>query len=93
MKQRLFVGNLPFDTTEEELRDVLSEYGVTTITMPKDRETQRFRGFAFCDVELADKAIKDLNEGDFGGRPIRITIAEERRPAAARPERPKADRW
>lgn len=78
--QRLFIGNLPFDTQEEELKNALAPYGLTKLSMPKDRETNKFRGFAFADVEEADKAIQELNGGEFGGRALKVSIAEERKP-------------
>lgn len=78
--QRIFVGNLPWDTSEEELRGVLEPYKPTTVNMPRDRETGKFRGFTFVDVEDAQQAIRDLDGGDFGGRTIKVKIAEERQP-------------
>ena len=77
---RIFVGNLPFDTHEGELKEMLEEYGVGKIDMPLDRETKRFRGFAFIDVNDDEKAILDLNEGTFGGRIIKVSKAEDRPP-------------
>lgn len=81
--QRIFIGNLPWDTSEGELRGALEPYKPTTVHMPKDRESGKFRGFAFVDVEDAQQAIKDLDGGDFGGRPIKVNIAEERQPRSA----------
>jgi len=81
---RLFLGNLPYDTTEEEIKGMLKGYGVSTISMPKDRETQRFRGFAFADVTDPDKAIADLNGGEFGNRAIKVSIAGDKRGGGGR---------
>ena len=80
---RLFLGNLPFDTSEEEIRDMMKDYKPTTVSMPKDRETGRFRGFAFVDVEEADRAISELNGGEFGGRSLKVNIATERPPRSS----------
>jgi len=77
---RLFIGNLPYDCQEDEIREMLKEFGVTTISMPKDRETQKFRGFAFADVTDENGAIAALNGGTFGERTIKISIAEDRGP-------------
>jgi len=78
MSKRIFIGNLPYDTTEEELKGVLRPYGMKKLHMPTDRETKKFRGFAFADLTEADKAVSELHEGDFGGRTLRVSFAEER---------------
>lgn len=77
---KLFVGNLPWDTSEEEIKKMLAEYGVKNISMPKDRETGKFRGFSFAEVDddKAQQAVTDLNQGEFGGRTIKVDIAVER---------------
>lgn len=79
----IYVGNLPFSATEDELRDLFSDYGtVHEARIMTDRETGRPRGFGFVkmDDQDADAAIRALNGKDMGGRSLRINEAEERRP-------------
>ena len=78
---RIYVGNLPFSTTDEELRALFSQHGtVESVSLPTDRETGRPRGFAFVDMNQADaaRAIQNLNGKDMGGRALRVNEAEER---------------
>ncbi|MEM6820743.1 MAG: RNA-binding protein [Verrucomicrobiota bacterium] len=76
---KLFVGNLPFKTTEGELQDLFSQHGdVTDVFIPKDRNTNRPRGFAFVTIEdqtAAQAAIDALNGHDLGGREINVNEA------------------
>ena len=79
--KRLYVGNLPFDATNETVRAAFEAYGVVhDVTLVTDRETGRPRGFGFVemDAEPASKAIEGLNEKDFGGRSITVNEARER---------------
>lgn len=82
METKLYVGNLPYNSTEEELRTVFSKAGpVKTITVVKDRDTGRSRGFAFVEMETdadAQKAVSMLNGTQFGGRPLTVNIARPR---------------
>jgi RNA recognition motif-containing protein len=85
MGTRLFVGNLSFNTTEDTLRSVFAETGMTVneIKMVTDRETGRPRGFAF--VEMADqasatKAMDALNGRELDGRDLNVSEARERAP-------------
>ncbi len=80
MGNRLYVGNLPFDATEKQIRSFVEGEGrtVTAIKIVTDRDTGRSRGFAFVDLENADqaqKAIADLNGKDFGGRALVDVLA------------------
>ncbi len=80
----IYVGNLPFSATEDELRSLFSDYGtVHEARIMTDRETGRPRGFGFVrmDDQDADAAIRALNGKDMGGRTLRINEAEERRPS------------
>ncbi|MDR2152442.1 MAG: RNA-binding protein, partial [Helicobacteraceae bacterium] len=86
MKQ-LYVGNLPYNATEEQVRAVFAAYGnVTAVRMMMDRETGRFRGFSFVEMDDSDatKAVENLDGKDFGGRNLRVNEAREReaRPAS-----------
>ncbi len=83
----IFVGNLPFTVSEEDLRAVFEEYGaVESAKLITDRETGRSRGFGFVEMENsnADTAIKALNETDLKGRNIKVNQAEPRKPRAPR---------
>lgn len=80
--KKLYVGNLPFKTSEEELSQLFSQYGeVTSVSIIKDRDNpQRSRGFGFVEMENADEAIAQLNEKDFGGRKLTVNEAREKKP-------------
>jgi hypothetical protein len=81
--KKLYVGNLPFTATEDEIRELFERHGaVDKVSVITDRETGRPRGFAF--VELgeganADAAIQALDGRDFGGRSLRVNEAQDRR--------------
>lgn len=79
MSTKIFVGNLNFQATEQELQDFLAPYGVVQeVFMPKDRETGRPRGFAFVTFEddaAAKKALEELNGKEFAGRPLTVNEA------------------
>lgn len=78
---KIYVGNLPFSTTDAELRSLFSQHGtVESISLPTDRDTGRPRGFAFVEMNQADaaRAIQSLNGKDLGGRALRVNVAEDR---------------
>src|SRR5262245_21569497 len=89
MSVRLFVGNLPYDATEDEIRGHFSTAGnVSNVFVPLDRETRKKRGFAFVefnDAAEAQEAIRLFNSQPFKGRPLAVNEAraKESRPAAA----------
>jgi len=77
----IYVGNLPYSVTEDELRDLFADFGtVHEARLMMDRDTGRPRGFAFVKMEDsdADAAISALNGKDMGGRSLRINEAEDR---------------
>lgn len=79
--KKLYVGNLPFDTDEDQIRELFSGYGdVLSVDMINDRETGRFRGFCFVGMENAeaDAAVEALNNYSFGGRPLKVNEARPR---------------
>ncbi len=81
----IYIGNLPFSTTEEEVRNMFSAYGaVDNVSLITDRETGRLRGFGFVEMSSgADEAIAALNQTELGGRRLVVNLAkprEERRP-------------
>lgn len=87
MSKSIYVGNLPWSATEEEVRDLFSQHGnVLTVKLVSDRETGRARGFGFVEMEDsdADNAIEALNNFSFGGRALRVNEAKPRSP---RPQR------
>ena len=99
MAVRLFVGNLPYNTTEAELREHLSAVGPpSNVYLPTDRETGKPRGFAFVefnDNAQAQEAIRRFNNQLFKGRPITINEArarEDRPPRTGPPPRPFSPR-
>lgn len=85
---RLFVGNLPFHTTEYLLSERLARCGeVRAVDLILDRVTGRLRGFAFVEMATAEgmqKAIAELDGEDFEGRPLTIKAAEDRRGSGPR---------
>jgi RNA recognition motif-containing protein len=81
MSKRIYVGNLPFSATEDEVRDLFTEYGsVLSVHLVNDRDTGRPRGFGFVEMESedADKAISALDQQDFGGRNLKVNEARPR---------------
>jgi RNA recognition motif-containing protein len=93
MSTKLFVGNLSYSVTEEELRNAFSQSGrkVNTVRIAVDRETQRPRGFAFVEVATdadAESAIREWNGNPLNGRNLFVEKAQERVPGAPRPARP-----
>lgn len=82
MASKVFVGNLDFATTRDEIMSVFSEVGpVADVFLPTDRETGRPRGFAFVEFESdgdASKAIEKFNGQQLGGRTIRVDTADDR---------------
>jgi RNA recognition motif-containing protein len=78
----IYVGNLPFSCTEDELRNAFEEYGeVSSVNVIKDRETGRPRGFAFVemtDSNSANQAIEALNLSNMDGRNITVNEAKPR---------------
>lgn len=82
MGSKIYVGNLPFSSSEDELRELFEEYGsVESVSIITDRETGRPRGFGFVQMETGDaasSAIRALDGKPFGGRPLRVSEAQER---------------
>ena len=87
----IYVGNLSYQASEQELRDLFSTHGaVSNVTIIKDRDSGRSKGFGF--VEMDDnnaglRTIDALNGKDLGGRPLKINEARPRE------ERPRRDRF
>ncbi|MFN8658882.1 MAG: RNA-binding protein [Candidatus Obscuribacterales bacterium] len=79
MNNKLFVGNLSYNVTEDELQQLFSQHGgVVSAVLPKDRDTGRLRGFGFVEMETqaaAEAAIKSLDGRDFSGRPLKVNMS------------------
>lgn len=88
MSLKLYVGNLPFNTTEQELADVFGQYGkVQSVQLINDKMTGRPRGFGFVTMDSDEggkTAAAKLNGTDFNGRPLTVN---EARPMEARENR------
>lgn len=88
MESKLYVGNLPYSATEEELSALFGQAGtVTSVAVIKDRETGRSKGFAFVEMSSADEAQKAISmfTGQLlGGRDLRVSIARPREEGGGR---------
>jgi RNA recognition motif-containing protein len=90
-KNKLYVGNLPYDIENAQLAEMFTEYGLADegAQVIIDRQTGRSKGFGFVTLkteEAAEQAVKDKNGSDIGGRTIVVNIA---RPMTERRERPQ----
>jgi RNA recognition motif-containing protein len=83
VSKKIYVGNLPFSSTEADLKDAFGRHGaVESVSIITDRETGRPRGFAFVEMEeanAADDVIRALDGSDLGGRNIKVNEAQSRR--------------
>jgi RNA recognition motif-containing protein len=88
MSQRLYVGGLPYKTTDEELKNHFSQAGtVVAANVITDRETGRSRGFGFVEMSTEDegqKAIEMFDGKDFDGRQLVVNVARPQTPRAGR---------
>lgn len=85
--KKLFIGNLPSDSSEDAVRQLFSEYGtVRSIEIPADIFTGKLKGFGFVEMEghHARAAIAELNGKLFGGRPLKIKFEQPRRGGKSR---------
>jgi len=82
LSKKIYIGNLPFSSTEDELRAVFERHGsVASVNVITDRETGRSRGFGFVemdDASAADDAIRALDGSELGGRDLRVNEAQDR---------------
>ncbi|KQC09823.1 MAG: RNA-binding protein [Candidatus Cloacimonas sp. SDB] len=80
MSKKIYVGNISWSATEEQLEELFGEYGkVHSVKIITDRETGRPRGFAFVEMDNADAAISALNNKDFLGRSLKVNEAMTKR--------------
>jgi RNA recognition motif-containing protein len=98
-QSKLYVGNLSFQTTEDEIHQAFSDHGtVSSVNVITDRETGRPRGFAFVEMSSdaeAQTAIQQMDGQTFGGRNLKVNMAkprESREPRGARGEFRGGDR-
>lgn len=90
-ESRLFVGNLPYQITTQDLQELFAQAGVVaSVNLMMDKYSGRSRGFAFVDMSSLDeasKAVELLSEKEFQGRPLTVNLA---RPREDRPPRQSA---
>ena len=84
MNRKLYVGNLPYQTTKSDLESLFGTSGdVSSVTVVRDRETGRARGFGFVEMatdEGATRAIEALNNASYGGRNLAVNEARPQEP-------------
>lgn len=87
MSKSIYVGNLPWSATEEQVKELFGQYGdVLSVKLVSDRDTGRARGFGFVEMEDPDaaKAIEALDNYAFNGRTLRVNEAKPRTPRPPR---------
>lgn len=88
MSNKLYVGNLSFNTTDEDLKNAFAQIGnVESVNVIIDRETGRARGFGFVEMATAEEAtqcIEALDSKEFMGRNLRVNLAETKKKPAYR---------
>lgn len=92
MKKKIYIGNLPFRTSEAQLHELFSQYGqIHSVKLVTDYVTGRSRGFGFVEMDSqdAEKAIAALNGTELGGRVLKVDAAKDRRQRSRYPNR----RW
>lgn len=80
--KKMYVGNLPFSSSEEEVRELFSQFGeVRSVNLIQDRVTGKPRGFGFVEMgsEDAETAISNLDGVEFGGRTLKVNEARPRK--------------
>ena len=91
MGKKLYVGNMNYDTTEDSLRSMFSNYGeVVSVNVVADKYTGRSRGFAFVEMDTDDSAkaaIESANGQELDGRALKVAEAREQKPRHNRNDR------
>ena len=94
---KLYVGNLPYTVTEEQLRESFGTYGeIASLELISDKMSGRSKGFGFVDMpnnSEADKAIKALNESQMSGRMIKVNQAQPRGKRSSNDRNSRGNRW
>jgi RNA recognition motif-containing protein len=94
MTKKIYVGNLPFSASEDEIRNLFATHGnVVSVTLITDRETGRPRGFGFVEMDdgAAQTAIDAINGTDFNGRTLNVNEAKERKSGGGGGRPPRRD--
>lgn len=93
----IYVGNLSYDVTQEDLTEVFAEYGkVNRVHLPTDRETGKFRGFAFVEMDTPEQeaqAIEELDGAEWMGREIKVNQARPRENKNSFDRGGRKERW
>jgi RNA recognition motif-containing protein len=92
MSKSIYVGNLPWSATEEQVQNLFAEYGnVISVNLVTDRDTGRARGFGFVEMEDADAtvAIEALDNFSFEDRALRVNEAQPKAPRPSGAPRPR----
>ena len=77
--KKLYVGNLPYKVTEDDVRDLFEQYGsVHSVSLIVDRYTGKMRGFGFVEMDNAEEAVESLDGYSLGGRALRVNLAREK---------------
>jgi RNA recognition motif-containing protein len=87
MTKSLYVGNLPWSATEDEVRNLFANHGnVRSVKLISDRETGRARGFGFVEIDEGDAAaaVEALDGTNYGGRTLRVNEAQPKAPRQPR---------
>ncbi len=80
MAMKLYVGNLPFSATEDEIRELFGKHGnIVSVNVIMDRDTGRPRGFGFVEMDDTTAAKENLDGYEMGGRALRVNDAEDKR--------------
>jgi RNA recognition motif-containing protein len=89
MGKRIYIGNLPYTATEEDIRALFAQYGsVVSVNLITDRETGQPRGFGFVEMnEGANEAIAALDQKEYGGRNLKVNLARPREEGGGRQRR------
>jgi cold-inducible RNA-binding protein len=85
LSKKMYVGNLSFETSEEQVRDLFTPFGeIESISMITDRMSGQFRGFCFVEMETsaANSAMKALDTKEFDGRALKVNEAKPREEGA-----------
>ena len=85
MAQKLYVGNLSFSVTSDDLQELFAQHGtVLSVNLITDRESGRPRGFGFVEMEDSQAAIDALDGREFEGRALKVNVARERQSGGVR---------
>ena len=97
MSRKLYVGNLPYDTGEDQLQDLFAQFGqVDSVRVMRDMATGRARGFAFVEMsneDEAQRAVTGLNETQLGGRSLTVNEARPKPEFAGGGRGRRESRW